>query len=105
MTKAVLLPIIKLGIYIIIPIALWFVPHEQIMSGESICLIKRFTGFECWGCGFTRAAYLVLHGDIGTAWEYNRLIVVTIPLLTVLWLNGIIRQTRILIGIKNKRLS
>ncbi|MBO7231401.1 MAG: DUF2752 domain-containing protein [Bacteroidaceae bacterium] len=97
MRKAVILPIIKLGIYIFIPIFLWFIPHEQIMSGESICLSKRFFGRECWGCGFTRATYLVLHGDFCTAWEYNHLIIITIPLITILWLCGIVRQTKLLI--------
>ena len=105
MHKAALLPIIKLVIYISIPIALWVIPYEHIMLGESICLIKRFLGFECWGCGFTRATYLILHGDLSSAWEYNHLIIITIPLLTILWLHGIIHQIRILIKIKRERLS
>lgn len=105
MKKATLLPIIKLCAYIIIPIVVLSSPREQMMSGDTICLIKRFFGVECWGCGLTRAVYLVFRGELSAAWGYNRLIIVTIPLLLVLWVCGVVRQTKLLIKLKNKRLS
>ena len=89
MRKAVLLPTIKIVALLLIPIALWVAPREGIMSGNSICLFCNIFGNECWGCGFTRAAYLVLHGEFCAAWEQNRLIIVTIPLLSILWLHSI----------------
>lgn len=93
MRKAVLLPTIKVVALLLIPIVLWVAPREGIMSGNSICLFSNIFGNECWGCGFTRAAYLVLHGEFTAAWEQNRLIIVTIPLLSLLWLRCIVKET------------
>lgn len=93
MRKAVLLPTIKIVALLLIPIALWVAPREGIMSGNSICIFGNIFGNECWGCGFTRAAYLVLHGEFTAAWEQNKLIIVTIPLLSLLWLRSIVKET------------
>lgn len=35
------------------------------------CLIRRVTGFSCPGCGLTRAAICLLHGEPYAALQYN----------------------------------
>lgn len=35
------------------------------------CPIKMFTGFDCPGCGSTRALHALLHGRPDEAWRFN----------------------------------
>ena len=36
-----------------------------------ICVVRRFFGIECPGCGLTRAFVCLAHGDLAHAWRYN----------------------------------
>lgn len=45
------------------------------------CLFHKATGLYCPGCGSTRAAHALLHGDIIAALGYNLLLVALLPLL------------------------
>ena len=38
-------------------------------EGVSICMVRHLTGGYCPGCGATRAARHLLHGDVGAAWR------------------------------------
>ena len=73
-------------LWIILPFALWCVPLESILEGNSICLFKRFFGTECYGCGTTRAVFSLLHLHFYKAWEYNHLIVLIAPVLLYLYI-------------------
>ncbi len=54
------------------------------------CLFYRLTGFECAGCGSTRAIASILSGDIKSALRYNILAVAAFPvLLVILFFPGI----------------
>lgn len=77
--------ICKLLALLLIPVALYLVPLENIYNGESLCLFKRCMNIECWGCGITRAFFSVLHGYFALAWEYNSLIIILFPLSAWLW--------------------
>lgn len=48
------------------------------------CLFRHFTGLYCPGCGMTRAAHALAHGDLPGALAMNPLMVVAIPLLALL---------------------
>jgi len=50
------------------------------------CALYKFTGLYCPGCGGLRAVHQLLHGRIFTAFRFNPLFVVTVPLL--LWACG-----------------
>lgn len=41
-------------------------------------------GYQCPGCGSQRAIHALLHGDIVSAWHFNAMLVVFIPLIVVL---------------------
>jgi hypothetical protein len=45
------------------------------------CLVKMTTGFDCPGCGGTRAAWYLLHGDVPAAARHHLLFVFAVPFL------------------------
>lgn len=46
-----------------------------------VCPSIRWWALACPGCGATRAAYLLLHGQVGAAFAMNPLLVAALPLL------------------------
>jgi hypothetical protein len=53
------------------------------------CVVHAATGFECPGCGATRAAHELLRGNVGAALSFNALIVVALPFIVwryIAWL-------------------
>lgn len=69
----VLLGIVGLGVA-----WLHFFPPGQV-GFYPPCLFHRATGLDCPGCGATRAVYSLLHGNIGSAWHQNALLVMLAP--------------------------
>jgi hypothetical protein len=51
-----------------------------------LCPVRSLTGWWCPGCGLTRAAHHLLHGDIRQAHGYNALVVPVVVLLTLAWI-------------------
>ena len=52
-------------------------------GGPPICPFKAVTGFDCPGCGGTRAVHQLLNGHLGAALDFNVLAVLALPL--ILW--------------------
>ena len=44
------------------------------------CVLRRYTGLECPGCGMTRATYATLHGDLWAAFKFNPVGMILLPL-------------------------
>jgi hypothetical protein len=44
------------------------------------CPLRALTGYDCPGCGLTRAAYALMHGNVERALDHNVLAVVVFPL-------------------------
>jgi Protein of unknown function (DUF2752). len=65
---------------------------EDIIFGENrmfgFCLHKLFLGFDCPGCGMTRAIYSFLHLEFLRAIKFNISIIVFIPLILLYTLNS-----------------
>ncbi|MDE6090873.1 MAG: DUF2752 domain-containing protein [Duncaniella sp.] len=55
------------------------------------CAFKMLTGLSCPGCGSQRAVHALLHGDLGSAFAYNALFIIEIPLIGLLLLSRIPR--------------
>lgn len=47
------------------------------------CVVRQATGWDCAGCGMTRATHELLHLRFGKALAYNPLIVLASPLLVL----------------------
>lgn len=47
------------------------------------CPFLSITGWRCPGCGSQRAIHAILHGDLATAWHFNAMMVVSLPVLAV----------------------
>jgi len=45
------------------------------------CPFRTLTGFTCPGCGSTRGLHRLLHGDVIGAFEFNPLLVLSLPFL------------------------
>ena len=48
------------------------------------CIFKWATGWSCPGCGLQRALHALLHGRFLRAWQYNYLLIFTLPYAAVL---------------------
>ncbi len=62
-------------------IALAALPLPLLEALPAVCLFRNLFGFECPGCGMTRAIACILHGEFARALHYNRAVVVVLPLL------------------------
>jgi hypothetical protein len=50
------------------------------------CLVKRFSGFDCPGCGIQRAIWDLISGDIEGAWHhYPPLFAILVSLSLLVW--------------------
>ena len=83
---------IKLGVFLLFPVLLIFIPLGSLDTFPSFCLIKAVTGHECPGCGMTRAVVNVLHFHFTDAFNYNKLVIVIFPLLSYIWLLNIAKS-------------
>ena len=45
------------------------------------CLFRTLTGFTCPGCGTTRALHQLVHGNLSSAFQFNPLLILSLPFL------------------------
>jgi len=57
----------------------WFDPRHY--HFYPVCFFHRATGLLCPGCGALRATHQLLHGHLATAFRFNPMLVVCLPLL------------------------
>jgi len=85
-TRAFLFKLIILAILGLIFIS---IPRKYLGDSFPICLSRIILDKECIGCGTTRAVWSVLRFRFRDAYEFNKLIVITFPLLVgvaIMWL-------------------
>ncbi len=60
-------------------------PH---LPGQALpfCPFHRLTGLQCPGCGGTRMAWDLLHGDLPAAWHDNAALLLALPLVAAWYL-------------------
>jgi Protein of unknown function (DUF2752) len=65
------------------------------------CSFKKLTGFHCPGCGLTRAAHALVHGDILRALSMNVFFIGGAPLFALMVLNHFKRLPKFLVPFTN----
>ena len=81
--RAYLLPIAAV-IIVAVAVGVYFTLDPSVSVMFPKCPFRVLTGLQCPGCGSQRAIHALLHGDIGTAWRFNALLVVSVPVLAVM---------------------
>lgn len=66
-------------------LVLWDHPTRQDAFGTTTCLVKLTTGFDCPGCGGTRAFWYLLHGDLAGAARSHLIAVFAAPFLVYMY--------------------
>jgi hypothetical protein len=66
---------------IILGIIFFSMPKTYLGDTFPICLYRIILNRKCIGCGITRAVWSVLHLDFAGAYEYNKMIIVSFPLI------------------------
>ena len=73
---------ITTSILIVGLIGLFFIPRDFLFNeSPTLCIYKRLFGFDCPGCGMTRALYSFMHLDLKSAIHLNFSVLVLFPLL------------------------
>ena len=71
----------KLALISVLGIIFMLIPKAYLGETYPICLFRIFLNKHCLGCGTTRAVWSVLHFQFIEAYEYNKMIIITFPLL------------------------
>jgi hypothetical protein len=60
-------------------------PTQHTATSHPTCLLRLLTGFDCPGCGGTRAAWYLLHGDLPAAARHHAPFVFSLPFLIYMY--------------------
>lgn len=85
---------VKIGMYIIIPIFLLILPADYFDKGPSISLFEIFGVKDYYSKGITKSVMHLIHLNFEESWEYNKLGVLVLPLLSWVWARGFFRDLR-----------
>lgn len=70
----------------------WFDPNLN--SFYPVCVFHQATGLLCPGCGSLRALHHLLHGHLITAFRFNPLLMITLPIIACYALACLLRRLR-----------
>lgn len=76
------------GILIIAPVVLLLLPANFFDKGESICLSMQLANIKCYACGLTKATMHFIHFQFETAWQFNKLSFIVVPMLVPIWIKA-----------------
>jgi hypothetical protein len=71
----------KLFFVIFLGIIFFSIPKIYLGDTFPICLYRIVLNKKCLGCGTTRAVWSVLHLNFTEAYKYNKMIIITFPLI------------------------
>jgi hypothetical protein len=77
-------------IFLAIPIAIWLVNYQSTDNDFSFCIFKNLFGIKCYGCGLTRGLSAMLHLDFKRMYALNKINLITIPLLSFLYVKKVL---------------
>jgi hypothetical protein len=71
----------KLFLVIFLGTIFFFMPKIYLGDTFPLCLYRIILNKKCIGCGTTRAVWSILHLNFNDAYEYNKMIIITFPLM------------------------
>jgi len=86
--------VLRLGTFLLIPFLFYIIPISFQDKIGSVCLFKKVTGMECWGCGTRHALYAIMNLDFLKAWNYNKLSFLVFAILVYLWFKYVIKEIK-----------
>jgi len=84
---------VGLAIWLALPVFLLVQPSDYFDYGTSICPSQLLLHRDCPGCGLTRSVQHAIHFDFIAAFQFNKLIIVVLPILGMLYLHILGRLT------------
>ena len=81
-------------LYFIAPVVLFYIPLDWLNKQHTICLVKNIFGVNCFGCGITRAVISGIQLDFDKSFEYNKMVIIVLPLLIYVWCSKLINLIR-----------
>jgi hypothetical protein len=77
---------IKMAGILVIPAILLFLPFNFFDNRGPVCIVTLLTGYECYGCGMTRACQRIIHFKFEEAYHFNKLALIVFPILVYGWI-------------------
>jgi len=70
----------------------WCIPLDWVLADRiPLCLFRNLLGWECWGCGMTRAFFSLIHGHWEQAIHYNWRCVIVFPVIAYLCVTFVLK--------------
>jgi hypothetical protein len=86
---------VKLLFILMAAFVFYNIPKAYLGEKFPICIFKNIFHTECLGCGTTRAFWSILHLQFKEALAYNKLSIVTFPLLAGSVIHWIFKKKRV----------
>jgi hypothetical protein len=84
----------KIILILFLGVLFYSIPKDYLGEKYPICLYRILFNKKCIGCGTTRALWSIIHFKFSDAIEYNRLIIITFPLLTGCVIHWVLRKKK-----------
>ena len=87
--KRATLLLTAIGISGLAVLLFFFAPEQHAFYPR--CLLYTLSGWQCPGCGGLRATHHLLHGRFVTAFHYNPLLLLSLPILGTIFISHLLR--------------
>jgi hypothetical protein len=96
---------LRLGTFLFLPFVFYIFPVTFQDKLGSVCLFKKVTGMECWGCGTRHALYSIMNLEFLDAWNYNKMSFVVFAIFVYLWFKYVINEVKVINNYYQKKHS
>lgn len=79
---------------VVVPLTLLALPADFFDSGQSLCLSRLVLDMECFACGMTRSIMHLIHLEFKTAYSFNPLGFIVLPLLCIVWIQWFFKEMK-----------
>lgn len=79
---------------IILSVGILYLVSILLFDVKIPCPINRVTGLLCPGCGITRMIVSIVKLDFVSAFHYNQLLFVTLPVICAVYVSGVVRYIK-----------